>query len=649
MAAWTGISGEKMSGFDQGGPDFSKVSKEWLRENIQIGPLGKVYPDYKFIMEGDTPTFLYLIQNGLGSPEHPEWGGWGGRYQLLDLGGASRYYGDACDKVVGLDGRTYKTNQGTIWRWRDQFQNSFAARIQWTLSSDPSKANHAPIAIVNGSTPGPEPLMLEAEAGTELTFDASKSHDPDGDELTFSWFHYKDVPSASGWMAAAMWDEPISFVDLDTAKSGRRVKVQLPSAAKCAVDMVTGKALEKGQVLHFILEVKDNGTPPLTTYKRVVVQTMNKELKGQREKATETVTDALEIVDGGHQFNHRSKMSTVPARPSFSSLPLDKSGPPGNAWGLYGSKDELGSLNLLTPEMVAAAAKEIQTGERVSLDWTIGNPTPPLFDRKPVKVNMYPLGELAINDDEITLNTQCGSQRDGFRHFAYQKARKYYGGRTRQDLYSSHAIGINVWVENGGIVGRGILLDYVGYCEKHGKQLKPLQSGRIPLKDLKEVAEYEGVTPRTGDILFVRTGFTKAYTSLSSEEAKAVSERNNPTDFLGIDSTREMLQWFWESGFAAVAADVPAFEWGPGRGEQVKPGTLWDGETWEADIQGSGLMHQCLLSGWGCPIGEMFYLEQLAEKCRELGRWSFFVTSVPLKVYLSRPIPSCVGRMLTLA
>ena len=68
MAAWTGISGDLLAPLDHGGPDTTIVGKEWLREHIQIGVLGGQYPDVAFIMEGDTPTFLYLIQNGLGSP-----------------------------------------------------------------------------------------------------------------------------------------------------------------------------------------------------------------------------------------------------------------------------------------------------------------------------------------------------------------------------------------------------------------------------------------------------------------------------------------------------------------------------------------------------------------------------------------------------
>lgn len=59
-----------------------------------------------FILEGDTSTFLYLISNGLGSPEHPDWGSWGGRYLPVDRSPVSAYnhFHDATDRVVGAKG-----------------------------------------------------------------------------------------------------------------------------------------------------------------------------------------------------------------------------------------------------------------------------------------------------------------------------------------------------------------------------------------------------------------------------------------------------------------------------------------------------------------------------------------------------------------
>ncbi|KAH6990464.1 hypothetical protein BKA56DRAFT_475154 [Ilyonectria sp. MPI-CAGE-AT-0026] len=291
MATWTGIAGDRYYGFDQGGPDFSKLSKAWLKEHVQIGPLGSAYPNYLFIPEGDTPTFLYLIQNGLGVREHPEYGSWGGRYGLTDIspdGLGSKHYSDVCDVVVGQDGKTYKTNHGTIWRFRDAFQNDFAARIQWTLDSSLTSANHHPIISLNGSS-GPEPVYISAEAGSTLKLDATETYDPDGDALTFKWWQYRE-PSASQWFAFLEVEE-MKFEKKDA--EGRVIELTLPAPDKCCVDLMTRKPTAKGQVLHMILEVTDAGSPNLTSYKRVVIQTTNKELKGGGG-GSDNIGDAME-------------------------------------------------------------------------------------------------------------------------------------------------------------------------------------------------------------------------------------------------------------------------------------------------------------------------------------------------------------------
>ena len=107
------------------------------------------------------------------------------------------------------------------------------------------------------------------------------------------------------------------------------------------------------------------------------------------------------------------------SHPSFSSLPLDPSGPPGNTWGRWGLGDQLGTLNLLSPAVVAAAAKEIQTGARISLDWPLNKPSAPSFGRDAYTHEIRQRGgpERVVNDDVLTLNTQSSSQWDGFRHY----------------------------------------------------------------------------------------------------------------------------------------------------------------------------------------------------------------------------------------
>lgn len=187
MSAWQGISHPNSRG------DLSKVSPEWLQTNIQKGPLGQVYPSPMHIMEGDTPTFLYLMQNGLGHPECPNFGSWGGRYRAVCVGSA--HYADVVDTIVDFDSGKRTDNKATICRWRDHFQNDFAARMAWSLTPDFRAASHPPVPIINGHK-GPMFLRLKVAAGDIVTLDAGDSYDPDhlGDnsQLEFQWYQYAE-------------------------------------------------------------------------------------------------------------------------------------------------------------------------------------------------------------------------------------------------------------------------------------------------------------------------------------------------------------------------------------------------------------------------------------------------------------------------
>jgi hypothetical protein len=154
-ATWTGISGDR---FYKNGPmnKFGMVDNPWLEEHIinNHGPLGALYPPLKYIMEGDTPSFLGLINNGLGWSVSPAYGGWGGRYVLYQPSGEPRKIwsnnSDSRDTVTADNGQTVTSDQATIWRWREQYQNDFAARMNWCVTTDFTNANHNPIAVLNG-------------------------------------------------------------------------------------------------------------------------------------------------------------------------------------------------------------------------------------------------------------------------------------------------------------------------------------------------------------------------------------------------------------------------------------------------------------------------------------------------------------------
>ena len=232
---------------------------EWFAKHIQQGkgPLGAIYPNANYMFEGDTPSFLHLVPTGLHEPEKIDQGGWGGRFDSYrkrniwsggcpvndeSAWGEFELFSDAGDlyyhhlsKAPTID--VYHP----VSRWRNAYQHDFAARMGWCTKSF-EDANHPPVVVVNGDETD-DVLCITVKPGDMVTCDASQSHDPDGDGLSFHWWFYR---------------EPGTFR-------------QLPEIKVTDHSMMTFTMPDEPGELHLICEVWDDGEPPLVRYRRMIL------------------------------------------------------------------------------------------------------------------------------------------------------------------------------------------------------------------------------------------------------------------------------------------------------------------------------------------------------------------------------------------
>ncbi len=223
------------------GGDESLTSRTWIDACVRTGhgALGAMYPPKTWtapnphgaLKEGDTPSWLYFLPLGPGDSEHPSWGGWGGRFALH----SGALYRDAEDRVGEQSGA-----RATVWRWRAAVQNQFQARMDWCVKPY-REANHAPAASEVARV-----CVLNAAPSSQVRLRAGDWKDPDGNRLSYRWWVYAEAGSYRG-----------------------AVKLSSTDSAEAALDVPADAA---GKEFHVILEVIDDSAPPLTSYRRTIVQ-----------------------------------------------------------------------------------------------------------------------------------------------------------------------------------------------------------------------------------------------------------------------------------------------------------------------------------------------------------------------------------------
>ena len=149
-------------------------------------------------------------------------------------------------------------------------------------------------------------------------------------------------------------------------------------------------------------------------------------------------------------------MSLPERLPDFAELPINPDFPPHSAWGVFENDDQIGTLNLLTPERVAAAARLARQGQVFALNWELEQPVPPLFNRAALRHTINRRRKNVFDDVYDNFNTQSSSQWDGLRHFGHREC-GFYNGATEAEIMGAGAArnGIEQWARRG-IAGRGV-------------------------------------------------------------------------------------------------------------------------------------------------------------------------------------------------
>lgn len=211
--------------------------KEYATHIQRHGHLGSIYPKNKWGVEGDTPSFLHVLPNGLNDPSIPNQVGWGGYFEQ----------GITPDKHTHCYTNHMGTTKNSSQKYEKYFYpaifNNFAARMDW---ADKGTGNRNPIVIVNKQK-GLGDIHQQAHPGEVVTLDASQSYDLEEHQLTFRWWW---LPEAGNY-------------------KGNNLDIQSPNQAKTTITIPAES--NTGDTIHIICEVTDNGTPTLTSYRRIVV------------------------------------------------------------------------------------------------------------------------------------------------------------------------------------------------------------------------------------------------------------------------------------------------------------------------------------------------------------------------------------------
>ncbi|MFJ6697235.1 cyclase family protein [Streptomyces sp. NPDC091272] len=277
-----------------------------------------------------------------------------------------------------------------------------------------------------------------------------------------------------------------------------------------------------------------------------------------------------------------------------------------NNWGRWGADDERGTLNLITDEVVRAAALTVRSGLRVPLalplqqdgvqSGMIPGRVNPLHAMVQINQELFGPGTVATSDDAVTMGLQAGTHWDALTHVSHSG--KIYNGRPAETV-TPHGRSAFAGIDKARhVVSRGVLLDV---ARAHGVDRLPGDHPVTP-EDLESAEELAGVRVTAGDVVLVRTGQIQVY--LGGDK----HGYGYPSPGLSVRTP----EWFHARDVAAVANDTLTFEIFPPEIEN-----LW------LPVHALDLVEMGMLQG------QNWNLEELSTACAQERRYAFLLSAMP--------------------
>jgi kynurenine formamidase len=283
-----------------------------------------------------------------------------------------------------------------------------------------------------------------------------------------------------------------------------------------------------------------------------------------------------------------------------------------SGWGQFGLDDNLGSINLQTPQRIRDAAALITRGALFPLNAPVAAFAHEQWGRTvPHHQVLHEKGAIFFDDVLQNYALQGSSQWDSLGHVGYGPD-EFYNGATESDILAGSKNTIDAWARRG-IAGRGVLLDMVGMFRDAGRPYDPSTSVAFTVDDLEAARKRAGVEFRPGDIVMMYTGFGAYFSGLT------VAERTGrPLISPGLEHSESIVRYLWNHHLSAFASDNLAVEAFP------------------ADMSTAafpfGALHNMLIGQLGFALGELWQLDELAADCAGDGVSEMFVISSPINL-----------------